>query len=135
MAALPEDVRPKINLLVQVGLTKDPAIPSQVPLLIDLVGKSDPKKAQVARFISIAFSSINRPLLVGPDVPAKTVEIIRNAFDATMKDPEFDADATKMGAELAPMTGKEVQAVVEEVLSAPPEIVEQVKLVISDPNR
>jgi tripartite-type tricarboxylate transporter receptor subunit TctC len=135
MAALPEDIRPKLNLLVQVGVAKDPAIPDKVPLLLDLVGKSDPKKYAVARFISIAFSSINRPMLIGPDVPPKTVELIRRAFDATMKDPDLLADAEKMGAELAPMTGEEVQDVVEEVLSAPPEIAEQAKLVISDPNR
>ncbi len=135
MAALPEDVRPKLNLLVQVGVAKDPAIPDKVPLLLDLVGKSDPKKYAVARFISIAFSSINRPILIGPDVPPKTVELIRRAFDATMKDSDLLADAEKMGAELAPMTGEEVQAVVDEVLSAPPEIAEQAKLVISDPNR
>ena len=135
MAGLPGDIRSKLNLLVQVGVAKDPAIPDKVPLLLDLVGKSDPKKYAVARFISIAFSSINRPLLIGPDVPPKTVAVIRRAFDATMKDPELLAEAEKMGAELAPMTGEEVQEVVEEVLSAPPEIAEQAKQVISDPNR
>ncbi|HXF54867.1 MAG TPA: tripartite tricarboxylate transporter substrate-binding protein [Hyphomicrobiaceae bacterium] len=135
MAGLPEDVRPKINLLVQVGKEKDPAIPDHVPLLIDLVKKSNPEKLPVARFISLAFSSINRPLCVGPGVPPKIVETVRRAFDATMNDPNFQADADKMGAELAAMTGEEVQEIVEEILSAPPNVVEEVKKVISDPNR
>ena len=73
----------KFNLLVQVGLRKEPDLPN-VPLLTDLV-KGDTQKEQVARFVSLALS-VSRPLAAPPAVSPDRVAILRRAFDAAMKD-------------------------------------------------
>ena len=50
LATVPEDIRPKLNYLAQLGIRKDPSVPPNVPLLIDLV-KGDPKKESAARLL------------------------------------------------------------------------------------
>ena len=59
-----------------------------------------------------ARTEYGRPYFVPPDVPAARVEALRRAFDATMKDPDFVADAAQLQLDLSPATGEEVQALV-----------------------
>ncbi|MFL6972659.1 MAG: hypothetical protein ACJ8F2_12165, partial [Xanthobacteraceae bacterium] len=61
------------------------------------------------------------------DVPAERVQVLRRAFDATMKDPQFVADAARLKLDIDPMTGEEVQALVDELSRTPPEIVARVR--------
>jgi len=116
MVGIPKDIGPQINLIVQLGPRKDPKVPAQVPLLLDLV-KGDTKKEAAAKVLSLAFASINRPFAVAPNVPPDRVKTLRRAFEATMQDPQFIEEAEKMNADLSPSTGEQVQAVVEEALS------------------
>ncbi len=51
-----------------------------------------------------------RPYFLPPDVPADRVEALRRAFDATMKDEAFVAEAAKIGFAVDPLTGEQVQA-------------------------
>jgi len=132
MAGIPEEVRPKINLLAQLGVRKDPNVPDHVPLLLDIV-KGDPKKEAAARLLAIAFASINRPFAVSPAVPADRVAMLRQAFADTMKDPQFVAEAQRMNADLSPTTGEQLEAFVNEALSFPPEIVELLKEALREP--
>jgi hypothetical protein len=60
-------------------------------------------------------------------VPAARVQALRRAFDATMKDPAFVAEAEKLKLELAPMTGEAMQALVADLARTPPKIVERVR--------
>jgi tripartite-type tricarboxylate transporter receptor subunit TctC len=62
-----------------------------------------------------------------PDVPPERVQVLRRAFDATMKDPQFVADAARLKLDIDPMTGEEVQALVGELARTPPEIVARVR--------
>ena len=68
-----------------------------------------------------------RPYFLPPDVPAERVRALRRAFDATMKDPAFVADAQKLQLELSPMTGEAMQALVADLARTPPEIVDRVR--------
>ena len=54
-----------------------------------------------------------------PNVPAERVDAIRRAFDATMKDPEFLAEADKLKIEIDPLTGEQVAALIEEIYKTP----------------
>ena len=109
-----------LNVLMQIGLRKDPDLPN-VPLFLDAV-KGDPEKEAVARFITLSLS-VNRPIAAPPGVPKDRVEILRHAFDDTMKDPAFLAEAKKLGAEIDPMTGQETQDAVAQVLGTPKAII------------
>src|SRR3712207_5304322 len=81
----------KINILVQIGLQKTEDLPD-VPLLMDLA--SNPDDRAVLKLLSSP-TTIGRPILAPPGVPAERVKALRAAFDATMKDPAFLEDAKK----------------------------------------
>jgi tripartite-type tricarboxylate transporter receptor subunit TctC len=74
-----------------------------------------------------------RPYFLPPDVPAERVTALRRAFDATMKDPAFLAEAEKLQIEILPMTGEALQALVSELAATPPEVVARVKAALDAP--
>jgi tripartite-type tricarboxylate transporter receptor subunit TctC len=132
-ATFPNEVREgKYNVLVQIGLRKDADLPN-VPLLSDLV-KGDAQKEPIVRFMSLSLA-ITRPVAAPPGVPADRVEMLRRAFDATMKDPDFLADAAKIGSEIDPMTGEEVQDAVNQIMGTPKDVIARTVAIISPPSR
>jgi len=127
-ATMPNEVRDgMLNVLIQTGLRKDRDLP-QVPLFLDLV-RSNPRGEPVAQFMSQAVA-IARPVAAPPGVPPERVEILRRAFDATMQDPAFLAEAGKIGAEIDPLTGEQVQGIVTRVLATPKPVINQVRAVM-----
>jgi tripartite-type tricarboxylate transporter receptor subunit TctC len=107
-----------ISILVQVGLRKEKELPD-VPLLMELARTDDER--QVLEFVTKAMS-VGRPIGVGPGVPTDRVEALRKAFDATLADPEFIAEASKSRMDIGPMDGVTVQRLIEDVQSAPAEL-------------
>ncbi len=105
-----------LHILVQISMHKEPDLPN-VPRLIDLV-QGDTDKEAIARFLSLGMS-ISRSIAAPPGTPSDRVETLRDAFDKTVTDALFKADAQKLGAEVSPASGKQVQQVVEEVVGAP----------------
>jgi len=75
-----------------------------------------------------------RPLLLPPEVPADRVQLIRRAFDATMKDPAFLEEAEKLGMEVTPRTGEQLEALIRAASEASPEIIERVTKLIQSAN-
>ena len=61
------------------------------------------------------------------DVPKDRVETLRRAFDATMKDPEFLAEAEKTKLTVGPLPGEELQKLVADVAAISPAILEKVR--------
>ena len=75
-----------------------------------------------------------RTYFLPPGVPADRVEAVRRAFDATMKDPAFVADAKRMEIDVDPLTGEETQALITEVhQTTPPAVVERVRSSLEAP--
>ena len=62
-----------------------------------------------------------------PGVPDGKARNLRRAFDATMRDPAFLAEARAMQADVEPTTGEEVQAIVSAMYATPKPVVERVK--------
>jgi tripartite-type tricarboxylate transporter receptor subunit TctC len=131
-AEMPPSRIAELNVLAQVGLAPDADLPN-VPLFTDLV-KTDAQKASVAEFLSLSMA-ISRPLAAAPEVPADRVEILRRAFDATLKFPEFLADSQKAGFDINPMTGEEVQDGIERVVNAPKDVIARSKAAIETSTR
>ena len=67
--------------------------------------------------------AIGRPLYAPPGVPPARVAALRKAFDDTMRDPEFVAEAKKSNADIRPISGVDLQALATEVVRTPPEII------------
>jgi len=111
-----------LNLIVQIGLTKDPELPD-VPMALDYAtNESD----RAALRILADVSAFGRPIATSPGVPPERLAAIRHAFDAALADPEFKAEAAKEGLELSTMNGTEVESVVNSVVRAPAPVLDRV---------
>ena len=113
----------KIRLLTQWGLKKLPAI-GNVPSIFDFI-KTDTDRAAIK--LVVARLEYGRPFFVPPGVPPDRVEALRRAFDATVKDPAFLGEATMARIDIDPLSGEEVQTLVEEVSNTPPDVVARVR--------
>jgi len=118
----------KIIILAQVGLTRDPEL-ATVPLLLELV--SDERDRKLMTFIS-AETAISRALVTAPGVPAERVTALRRAFDATMKDPQFLAEAEKAKMDIQPMTGEDAQVIADSIANTSADVVTYAKDVLGD---
>jgi tripartite-type tricarboxylate transporter receptor subunit TctC len=115
----------KVKMLVQFTLQRAPYL-KDVPTLIEL---SPPDKKDIAEFV-ISGTPIARAMAVGPGVPADRVAALRKAFDELMKDPAFLADAKKRSLEINPSTAQQIQALVNRLDGASPQLVQRVKTAI-----
>ncbi|MDB5595456.1 MAG: Tripartite-type tricarboxylate transporter, receptor component TctC [Hyphomicrobiales bacterium] len=127
-ASKPDWVRDKkINILVQIGLTKSPDLPD-VPLLIDLATNEDDRAA--LKLVS-APPVIGRPIFTTPGVPADRVKALREAFDETMKDPAFLEEAKKTALDINPISGAQLQEVVAGILDTPKPVRDRLAVILS----
>jgi tripartite-type tricarboxylate transporter receptor subunit TctC len=104
-----------ITVLVQLSLHKHPDL-ANVPLVMDLA-KTEEQRA-IFKLI-FARQVMGRPYLAPPRVPQDRVDKLRDAFDRTMQDPEFLADAEKSQLEITPVSGAEIEKLVREVYQTP----------------
>ena len=111
----------KINILVQIGLEKHPAIPD-VPLLSDET--NDPEMKLVLETISSPLA-MGRPILTAPDVPPQRLATLRKAFDDAMADPGFKADAEKKNLEYSYASGEKIEGIIKRLYSMPKPVVER----------
>jgi tripartite-type tricarboxylate transporter receptor subunit TctC len=122
--AQPNWIRDKsVNFLVQFALKRHPEL-RDIPTAVELARNDEER--QVLSAIMKA-SEIGTSFFTTPGVPADRLDALRRAFDATMKDPDFLADAEKLRLTVGPMTGEEVQKMVAEVTDLPPALVEKVR--------
>ncbi len=116
----------KIHHLVQIALKRHPELPN-VPLLFELA-KNDADRA-VLRFLS-ADVPLSRAYVTTPDVPADRLAALRRAFNATMKDPAFLAEAARGQIDISPSTGEEAEKIVADVLRTPPDVLARAKAIL-----
>jgi tripartite-type tricarboxylate transporter receptor subunit TctC len=114
----------KINLLAVFSLQKAADIPADVPLIGDLAGSDELR--QILR-IHLAGQALGRPFFMSPGVPDDRKAALRAAFDATMKDPDFVAETTKVKLEVNPATGAEIDRLLAEIYATPKDVIEKAK--------
>jgi tripartite-type tricarboxylate transporter receptor subunit TctC len=111
----------RIVVLVQMSLSKHPDLPD-VPLIMDLA-KTDEQR-RVFKMI-FARQTMGRPYLAPPGVPADRLAALRKAFMDTMTDPQFLAEADANKFEINPVSGEELQTLVQDVYQTPRDIVKK----------
>jgi tripartite-type tricarboxylate transporter receptor subunit TctC len=110
----------KIKLLMQMSLAKHPDLPD-LPLIVDLA--QTPEQRQVLELI-FSRQVLGRPFLAPPNLSADRASALRGAFDATMKDAEFLAEAQKSQIEINhPVGGDEAQAFMTRMYAFPRDVV------------
>ena len=113
----------KINVLALTALERHPDFPG-VPTVVDLVSKTEDRQLLE---LMVGPGAMARPFAAPPGVPANIAVLLRRAFMATMKDPEFLADAAKIQADVQPTAGEEVQKLTMRLYQTPRPVVERVK--------
>ena len=129
---MPDWVRDKkVYIALQFAIEKHPELPA-VPLVTELARN---EREQRALELILAGQAMGRPFVAPPDVPADRVEALRRAFDATMQDKAFLAEADKLGLEIQPVSGERLQELIVKMFSAPPDVVEAARNAIENTAR
>jgi len=110
----------KLRILVQNATRRHPSLPD-VPLLLDFARNEQQRNLLT---LLAAPHRIGRPYLAPPEIPARRLEILRAAFDATLKDSAFLAEAEKAKLAINPVSGGEMEAVVAEVAAMEPSLIQ-----------
>jgi tripartite-type tricarboxylate transporter receptor subunit TctC len=122
--AKPDWLRDKtVNIIVQFALKRHPELPD-VPTAVELARNDDER--QVLAAIMNA-SEVGTAFFAGPGVPPDRLAALRRAFDETVKDPDFLAEAEKIRLGVSPMTGVELQKLVAQVSSLSPALLDKVR--------
>src|SRR5262249_3747634 len=118
----------KIRILAQWALQKSPEL-DDVLLFLDLA-KTEAERAALR--LMLARLEYGRPFFLPPNVPAARVEALRRAFDATMKDPAYlaEADSRRLGA--GPLPGEQGAARAEQVPRTPADTVARVRAALEN---
>jgi len=111
-----------ITVLVQFGIAPNPEI--KAPFILDLLKTANEK--QVVR-TAVSQLAMARPFTAPPNVPQDRVTALRAAFDATIKDPAFLADAKQQQLDIVPYSGAQIDALMKDIYATPPELVAQVR--------
>ena len=119
----------KVIVLSQIGAEREPAFPN-VPLMHELA--KTPEQRQILNLISLP-PALGRPFFTTPDVPAERAAALRRAFEATMKDETFLAEAKQLNLEMNPFGGERATAIVNETINSPPELVAKAKAILEAP--
>ena len=113
----------KIRILAQWALRKHPELPD-VPLILEQAETDEQKQALN---LALARLEFGRPFFMPPNVAPERVAAIRRAFDATMKDKDFLAEADKLKIEIDPLSGSEVEAQIVKIYQTPADTVARVR--------
>jgi tripartite-type tricarboxylate transporter receptor subunit TctC len=111
----------QINPLAQFAVEKNTELPN-VPWAIERAASDEQR--QVLRLLT-AGQFLGRPFFSTPDLPADRKAALRAAFDATMKDPQFLAEAEKIDLEVTPVAARAIDAFLADVYKTPKDVVQK----------
>ena len=115
-----------VNVLLQAGAESRPEL-AGVPNVMTLARNDEEK--QVLEYL-YAGQDIGRPFVAPPDLPPERLKMLRDAFNATMKDPEFAADVKRNKFDLEPEDGEHLAALINKIYATPKAIIERVSNLI-----
>ncbi len=117
----------KVRIVMQYSMKRS-SVFANVPAIGELARTDADRQAIEMMVTRLEFG---RPFFLPPDVPAARVAALRRAFDATMKDPAYLAEAEKTKLDVSAMTGEEIGPLVAKVLATPPDVVARVKAALA----
>lgn len=110
----------EVVALDRSGPIVPPDMPAGVPYEVDIA--PTPRDRDIIRLL-VASGDVGRPFIASSSVPADRMKILRDAFDATMKDPDFQADAARQRLPISPKNAEEALKTVDEIYATPDDIV------------
>lgn len=111
----------RLNVLIQAGAKPQAGLPD-VPLVLDRAANAEDRQLIELLFFP---QEMGRPFVMPPDTPKEHVNTIRRAFDATMKDPAFLAEAEKSLFDVVPLSGEAMHAMLARAYATPKHLVKR----------
>jgi tripartite-type tricarboxylate transporter receptor subunit TctC len=111
----------KINVLIQAQLERSKELPD-TPTLIEL-GNTPQDKAALAFYTSSA--AVSRSIIGPPGMPAERLRVLREAFLATTRDPQFLTDVKQAQAEFDPAPGEFLEDLARKVAATPKAVIDR----------
>lgn len=117
----------KLRILLQMTLERSHEMPD-IPTVLEKA--KTPEDKEVVKLI-VSRQTVARPFAAPPGIPEDRKNALRKAFDDTMKDPEFVAEAKTLSLDVDPVSGAEVDKLIAELYRASPDVVARAKAVIA----
>jgi hypothetical protein len=118
----------KLNILAQLGPTENAELTQKgVPTIWKFM-KDD--AARKVHEMVVSQQAFTRPYFIATGTPAELVITLRTAFDTTMRDPQFLADAEKIHIDVSSLSGATVQDLIVKLFATPKETIEQARKAI-----
>src|SRR5262249_13073556 len=105
-----------------------PDMPPDLPWLIEMVPEG-PTRALLRLLVSSG--ELGRPFVASLTAPPERLSILRAAFDATVRDPAFVAEAERLRQPVSPSTAQEALAIVEIIYAAPDDVVAAARKIVT----
>jgi hypothetical protein len=112
---------------MQLALQKHPELPD-IPLVMDLVPDGEGKRVLELIF---ARQSMGRPVVAPPGLDPNVTAVLRKAFAAAMRDPEFVAECAKINLEISYVSGEDVEALVRRLYALPAGVVAEARRIVA----
>jgi tripartite-type tricarboxylate transporter receptor subunit TctC len=109
----------QIDVVLQLAAQKLDELPD-VPLVTEVTRDADQRTALK---LIVSRQTMARPYVAPPGVPAERLRALRAAFDATMRDPAFQAEAKRQELEVRPVSGVEAEGLIKDIYATPPAVV------------
>jgi tripartite-type tricarboxylate transporter receptor subunit TctC len=116
-----------VRNIFQTGRSREPRL-ADVPTLYEIMDRyKTPESGRRLATVLLATGALSRPILTSPGTPPDRVRILRDAYEKMIKDPAFLEEIKKKRFELDPTSGQELEVIVKEAMTQPPEIIERLK--------
>ena len=117
----------RLNVLVQLASHRIPDL-ADVPLLTEHA--TTERQRQIVNVI-LGRQVMGRPVVAPPAIPVDRKQALRRAFDATMADPGYVAEATSRGLEINPVGGADLDKLLDDLYATPPDVIAEVRAIIT----
>ena len=121
-----------VRHLFQTAAKRDERLPD-VPTIAEILDQhKTPESGRRLAKVLLTAGDMGRPMFGPPGMPADLVKILRDAYEKTMKDPQFQAEVKKRNYEFDPVGGEELEKLAKDVTTQPPDIIERLKKVLGN---
>jgi tripartite-type tricarboxylate transporter receptor subunit TctC len=119
----------KINPILRSAAIAPPDLPPDVPYAVDIAPSA--RDRDIIRLLT-ASGRVGRPFIASSLVPPERIELLRTAFDQTVKDPDFIADAAKIRMPVAPLSGRQALSTVADIYATAEDIVQAARKIAGE---
>lgn len=118
----------KLIPIVIFALNKNPELPD-VPVITEFA--KTPEQMQILKLF-MSRQEMAWPFAAPPNLAPERAQMLRTAFDATMKDPAFVAEMKKNQRIVEPMSGQAVESLLKEVYATSPDIIAKGRKIVAE---